>query len=859
MQVVIESGSRSWVQEVAVDAPVSIGRALGNVIVLEDTDASREHCVIERDDEAQHWLRDLESRNGTRLNGRFVKKALLRPGDRIEIGATAVTFTGVGAAAGQQAVALDEELRARVREPRGSLGTDALTGLSSFPALVQALREELAEPGSPLVLIKLDIDYLGLINDMFGLRVGDDVIRHAALILQKVSAEHPGRQLLCAREGGGKFAILWTSAGGGGEARALADEVRGALADQPLPGALVQASLTLSAGVAENPAGAGSWDALLRRAEAALAEAKRRGRDQVHVAPTQAEADEPSPRAVADAVRETRNSGIWAASGLWRPKAGPVDVLKAKPGEAERLAPLLTRSGQSILGLVAQALGSDLELTPLLELILSVLSETIGARRGYVLLRGEKGAFQLRAGFDRDAPGTRRQSAVSQGILREVERSGSALLVEDALEHALLSQRESVVAEGARSILAAPVSWDDELVGILYFDDKSRPQAFDATQRDLISACGSLIGGPIRRHAIHEARAHELQRTRVALARSAGAEKQAARRYTNIIGRSAAMGRLFSLLDRLAESHHPVLIHGESGTGKELVASAIHYNGSRADRPFVAENCAAFSETLLEAELFGHVKGSFTGADRNRVGLVEAAHGGTLFLDEIGEMSAAMQAKLLRVLQEGELRPVGGHEVRKVDVRLICASHRDLRKMVAEGQFREDLYYRVAVMSVDVPPLRERMEDIPLLIDHFLARACEEAGRKVPSVSREALQLLCHYQWQGNVRELENECKKLATLCPDEVSPADLSPKLLGDSVDRPNSALRKLAINEGADAFLLMIERGKSLAEVTEDIEKELIRRVLGATGGNRSETSRRMGLSRPGLLKKMKRYGIE
>ena len=859
MQVVIESGSRSWVQEVAVDQPISVGRALGNVIVLEDTDASRNHCLIERDPDDQHWLRDLESRNGTRLNGRFVKKALLRPGDRIEIGATAITFTGEGVAAAQQAVALDEELRARVREPRGSLGTDALTGLASFPALVHALREELAEPGSPLLLIKLDVDYLGLINDMFGLRIGDDVIRHVGLLIQGVEAEHPQRQLLCAREAGGKFAILWTSAAGGAEARELADEIRSAIATQPLPGSLVRASLTLSAGVAENPAGAGSWDALLRRAEAALAEAKRRGRDQVHVAPTQAEAEEPSPRAVADAVRETRSSGIWAASGLWRPKAAPAALPEASPEATQALAPLLTRSGRSILGLVAQALGSDLELTPLLELILSVLGETIGARRGYVLLRGDKGAFQLRAAFDRDAPGTRRQSAISQGILREVEQEGGPVLIEDALEHALLSQRESVVAEGARSILAAPVTWNEEVVGILYFDDKSRPKAFSPEQRDLLSACGSLIAGPIRRHAIHEARAHELQRTRVALARSAGAEKQAARRYTNIIGRSAAMGRLFSLLDRLADSHHPVLIHGESGTGKELVASAIHYNGGRADRPFVAENCAAFSESLLEAELFGHVKGSFTGAEQSRVGLIEAAHGGTLFLDEIAEMSPAMQAKLLRVLQEGELRPVGGHEVRKVDIRVICASHRDLRQRVAEGQFREDLYYRVAVMTVEVPPLRERMEDIPILIDHFLARSCEEARRSVPSVSREALQLLCHYEWPGNVRELENECKKLATLCPDEVSPKDLSPKLLGDSIDRPNSALRKLAINEGADAFLLMIERGKSLAEVTEDIEKELIRRVLDATAGNRSETSRRMGLSRPGLLKKMKRYGIE
>ncbi|MBL4848399.1 MAG: sigma-54-dependent Fis family transcriptional regulator, partial [Planctomycetes bacterium] len=576
------------------------------------------------------------------------------------------------------------------------------------------------------------------------------------------------------------------------------------------------------------------------------------------VAPTQAEAEEPTPRAIADAVRETKNSGLWAASGLWRPRQ-PAFELTGNPEPQPLPAPLLTRSGQSILGIVAQALGSDLELTPLLELILSMLGETFSARRGYVLLRQINGGFQLRAAFDRDAPGSRRQSAVSQGVLRDVEKERRAVLLEDALSHVSYGQRESIVTEGARSVLAAPVCWHEEVVGIVYFDDKSKPGAFQLDHRDLLTACCSLIAGPIRRHAIHEARAHELQRTKAALSRSVGAEKQRARRYTNIIGRSATMGRLFSLLDRLAESSHPVLIQGESGTGKELVASAIHYNGPRADKPFVAENCAVFSETLLEAELFGHVKGAFTGADQTRVGLIEAADGGTLFLDEIGEMSPSMQAKLLRVLQEGELRPVGGHEIRKVDLRLICASHRDLRKMVSEGTFREDLYYRVAVMTVDVPPLRERMEDIPLLVDHFLARAASEAGRAVPGVTRESLQLLCHYEWPGNVRELENECKKLVTLTPDEVTPADLSPKLLGDSIDRPNSALRKLAINEGADAMLLMIERGKSLAAVTEEIEIELIRRVLGAVGGNRSETARRLGLSRPGLLKKMKRHGIE
>ncbi|MEZ6189459.1 MAG: sigma 54-interacting transcriptional regulator, partial [Planctomycetota bacterium] len=220
----------------------------------------------------------------------------------------------------------------------------------------------------------------------------------------------------------------------------------------------------------------------------------------------------------------------------------------------------------------------------------------------------------------------------------------------------------------------------------------------------------------------------------------------------------------------------------------------------------------------------------------------------------------SMQAKLLRVLQEGELRPVGAREIRKVDIRLIAASNRRLREMVEQGTFREDLYYRIAVMTVDVPALRERREDIPLLLNHFLRAAAAEDGRPVPQVAADALPLLVHYDWPGNVRELENEAKKLYTLAGDAIEVGHLSPKLLGGAApDRPHSAIRRVAVSDATDALLLVVEQGKPLAKVIEAFEIEAITRVLAATEGNRSETARRLGLSRPGLLKKMKRYGIE
>ncbi len=899
-RIVVEDGQHAWVQEVADDARISIGRALTNTIVIEDTSASREHCAIERDAEARYWLQDLSSRNGTRLNGRFVTKALIRPGDRIEIGGTTITFTGPGETGASTAEALERELRARQEQARSTEAYDALakdphTGLASFPAVILELRRLLAPPpdvaqapaqGTPaprLAVLKLDIDYLGLLNDMFGLRAGDDIVAQTARGLMAALSERPDERAFAGREAGGKYVVLLPGAGVE-RAQQTAERIRQRVGALPLEGAMREATLTLSGGIAVSPDDDRTWDGLLRRAEAALAEAKRGGRDRVALSP-QRDGEE-VPRVAS--LTETRGSGLWAASDVWDPQVarGPlppegaqVPLAVAAGGSAaakarehaqtqalrlqdpQAMAPLiLGHAGQSILGLVAQALGSDLELESLLELTLGIIVDATKARRGFLLLREPTGSLRLRMAVDRDVPGLpSRDTALSQGIVGEVLRTKSAVLVRDAQLDERFKGRESIVTQGLRSVIAAPILWAKEVVGVIYLDNRSITDRFGDQERDLLLAFGRLVAGPIRRQALHKARHDELERARAALARTADVEARRRHRYANIIGESAAMKKLFRLLDRLSESNHPVLIHGESGTGKELVASAIHYNSPRKAGPFVAENCAAVSETLLEAELFGHVKGSFTGADQDRVGLFEAADGGTLFLDEIGEMSERMQAKLLRVLQEGELRPVGGRDVKKVDVRLICATNRNLLVMAREGTFREDLYYRIAVMTVELPPLRERKEDIPQLLDHFLRHIAQHERRPAPEVSREALQLLVHHDWPGNVRELENTTKALFTLSGDRILPGHLPPKMLaGAAPDRAHSAIRRVAVTDGADAMLLMVERGRSLEEIVSMFEKEVIARVLEAAGANRSETARRLGLSRPGLLKKMKRYGL-
>jgi transcriptional regulator with PAS, ATPase and Fis domain len=314
-------------------------------------------------------------------------------------------------------------------------------------------------------------------------------------------------------------------------------------------------------------------------------------------------------------------------------------------------------------------------------------------------------------------------------------------------------------------------------------------------------------------------------------------------RVEGIIGESPAIRETFALVHRARRSEATVLLSGETGTGKELLGRAIHSGGRRRTGPFVAVNCAAFPDSLLESELFGHVKGSFTGADREKRGLFEAACGGTVFLDEIGETSGPLQAKLLRVLQEREVRPVGATRTRRIDVRVIAATNRDLRFEVSNGHFREDLFYRLAVFPIPVPPLRKRAEDILPLAEHFLHRHGRRERKPGCHLSRDAAHLLLSYSWPGNVRELENEVQRALALSEggDEITPA-----LLSDSVTR---------IIESVEAVM---REGESLQETLERIEAWLLRRALESHNGHRTRTARRLGITREGLYKKMKRLGI-
>ena len=327
-------------------------------------------------------------------------------------------------------------------------------------------------------------------------------------------------------------------------------------------------------------------------------------------------------------------------------------------------------------------------------------------------------------------------------------------------------------------------------------------------------------------------------------------------RYHMMIGKSKKMQIIYHLLEKISNSDASVFIQGENGTGKELVAKAVHYNSPRKDNIFLAVNCSAFNDNLLDSELFGHVKGAFTGALKDKKGLFETAHGGSLFLDEIGDTSLSMQVKLLRVLQEGTFLPVGANSPRRTDVRIIAATNRNIKEMMEKGEFREDLYYRINVINVKLPSLRERAEDIPILMDHFIKKRCDEMGLSLKVFSKKCKEAMLDHHWPGNVRELENEIERLVVLAGEDkiMTPDLLSPRILEAFGPTPISIGRS---KDGGGTT--QIQTNGSLKAALAELEALMIREGLKRCGFNKSKLSKELGVSRASLIMKVEKYGLD
>jgi len=472
------------------------------------------------------------------------------------------------------------------------------------------------------------------------------------------------------------------------------------------------------------------------------------------------------------------------------------------------------------------------------------------AERGFLfLLEDGRTSLALARNFARE-PVPAPETKFSRTLLEKALKTKKPILLQDAASDGEFAGVESISDLGLRSVLAVPLQYHGTILGLLAVDHRLTAAAFQVHDADLLAGLAGMA-------AAHLGAAHErvamgkLKRKNTRLQRQLGKrtapeqtqpiETSGGPGFAGLVGTSKAMQKLYSQMERILESDASVVVEGESGTGKELVARALHFHSRLADRAFVVENCGALPDTLLESELFGHVKGAFTGANRDRKGRFEEADGGTMFLDEVGEMSPAMQQRLLRVLQEGEIRPVGSNEVRHVNVRVIAATNVDLQAAVKEGKFREDLYYRLKVIGLRLPGLRERADDAVLLADHFLSLEAADVGKEARTLSESSKKGLEAYSWPGNVRELRNEMRRLTLLGEGEVSFEELSQGIQendGDNVGDPGPNF--------------------PLPERVRALEVSAIEAAISKEPGNRSRAAKMLGITRFALLRKIEKYGL-
>ncbi|MBZ0263128.1 sigma-54-dependent Fis family transcriptional regulator [bacterium] len=478
---------------------------------------------------------------------------------------------------------------------------------------------------------------------------------------------------------------------------------------------------------------------------------------------------------------------------------------------------------------IGRELSANRDPEVILDNILDGVLKVLGAERGFLVIRDDAGELKVRASRQLDPNEETSLTDISRGALKEAIESGEAVLAEDARQDPRFAGSSSIIMHDIRSIAVVPLKLGDETIGALYLDSRLDESTFTEQSLDALSLFSSLAAQAFDRARAFAALEDENTRLRRQAGRFA---------FEEIIGQSRKMEQVFALMERVAPTDLPVLIQGESGTGKELVARAIHNAGPRKEGAFFALFAGNLSDELLESELFGHVKGSFTGAYRDKQGLLELANDGTLMLDEVADIPTRIQAKLLRVLQDGNFKPVGAMQEKHSNVRLISATHHDLPKRVKSGEFREDLYYRINGIEIEIPPLRERRDDIPLIAEKFLRRYCEQTGRPNTRFSKQALNTLTRSKWPGNVRELERTVQRAVVLCPGEIIESD------------------HLVFTRSAEGDEGPENRSLKAAE------KRHILRILDETDGNRSEAARILGISRrylQNLIKEWRDEGLE
>ena len=487
------------------------------------------------------------------------------------------------------------------------------------------------------------------------------------------------------------------------------------------------------------------------------------------------------------------------------------------------ISPSFSKDLYRALSEIAQSINSIKEIEPLLTKVMDIAVETVAAERGFLVLT-EDGEFNLKAARNMSRESIADITEASSSIIETAIEKNEPILTHDAQADPRFSGSESVIFQQISSAACVPLKYGEQTLGAIYLDSRLDRERFNEETLEFLLAFATQAAIAIENaHLFEHLREENLQLQ---------SEVQRIYAFDEIIGKSVKMQEIFSIMSRVLNSDITALLEGESGTGKELVARALHYSGYRHKKAFVAQFCGNLAESLLESELFGHKKGSFTGAICDKKGLFEYADGGTFFLDEISEISPQIQAKLLRVLQNGEIRRVGDTESRKVDVRIISATNRDLKEEVKKGFFREDLYYRLNVIQIKIPPLRERHGDVPLLTRFFLKKFANKSGETPKKLSREAVKALERYHWPGNVRELENCLERAIVLSSGEEIQAE--------------------------DLLIPKTEEGEGGRKTLKEIEKEVVLKTLEEESGNKTRTAEVLGVSLRWLHYKLNEWNI-
>ncbi len=470
---------------------------------------------------------------------------------------------------------------------------------------------------------------------------------------------------------------------------------------------------------------------------------------------------------------------------------------------------------------ISQILNSILDPEKLLEKVMHVAIESVNAERGFIVLTDESGNLKVKVAQQMEGTIEKELSELSQSAFKEMLKTKNPKIFIDA--QTAFPEAESVMIKQIKSIACVPLICRNTLLGGIYVDTRTEQVVFDDNTLQFLTAFANIAALAIENAQLYQSIVSENINLKTVL--------NEWREFPEIISQSEKMKRVYELMNQIIPTDVTVFISGETGTGKELIARAIHYNGYRKNKPFITVNCSAIPQELLESELFGYRKGAFTGATTNRKGLFEAANGGTIFLDEISDLPLPLQPKILRVLQNGEIRRLGDTTNTYVNVRIISATHRNLIEMVKQQKFREDLYYRLIVVKIEVPLLRERLDDIPVLVNYFIKRYSKKLEKKITGISKQALNRLLKHTWPGNIRELENAIECGIVLCKGEtIKQDDLEIKTTGSKE----------------------LSEDKTLAQ----LEKEDILKRLKRFFGNRKRTAESLGISLRNLQYKLSQW---